>query len=639
MKKSKFCLLHVCCLCCLLAVQAVNALFAQSLQDGSSCENAIPIDANYTASIPAAGVVWYRVWTYDLPIALYFQPTSPNSTQRPLFELDFTCTPRVYSTEELQTLFGSNGSIVMPHTVILDLTQANGRNDYLATVPKNFREMMMQIGITEDVEAFLKVTYPEAGNISMNPDFSFANCVRDADMAALDDTIRITDPEAVDYYVFPFPLWQKDSIRFVWTGEEPLAVWFGKDCNFLPDPGNDHFLEYIEIYPEDSPYYKFTQADVRSFISTYSQEVPEGLFYVRFTSDGPGDFVVEKVPLQEASATAIPLVIDGTVAVPDSNQLYYFPKTWTSAVKFTTPTNHLMEAYFGTKDDFHLTNAVDSVRFVVTVDSMGRLLGLDADKLSKLTTAATSASSDYVYVRFVCDKATTVSVSLWENGCAYGASEAKMNIKTTYTSREQAIYRVLYSDISGYDLKVTWNPATSRTGSFTLAATCNYSDMSKAAYKLWSNTSIARNGSATIKAATLNNWASRVDEDGYIYLGVYAAVGGTFTLTTSKPADAGFEDPEPEVIDPIYPPTPEPEWTGTIRLACEEENVMRVEVSVEQTLSLYEARDHTSTTPRPLTTLIEQWTQAPADPPHTITLESGKTYLLVGASDRIYIRR
>ena len=49
------------------------SIFAQT-PDGLSCETAIPVDADYSGTVPAAGTYYYSASTYDLPITCYFYP-------------------------------------------------------------------------------------------------------------------------------------------------------------------------------------------------------------------------------------------------------------------------------------------------------------------------------------------------------------------------------------------------------------------------------------------------------------------------------------------------------------------------------------------------------------------------------------
>ena len=64
-------------------------------QVGKSCSNPIVLGPNYSETIYAAGSTWYIANTFDLPMAIDFYPTNPNSAA-PELELDFSCTPGVY---------------------------------------------------------------------------------------------------------------------------------------------------------------------------------------------------------------------------------------------------------------------------------------------------------------------------------------------------------------------------------------------------------------------------------------------------------------------------------------------------------------------------------------------------------------
>ena len=121
-------------------------------QPGSSCQNPITLTNDYNASISGAGTVWYVANTFDLPLTVKFYPTN-NSDPKPDIEMDFSCTPGVYSDTILCSFFCSSNSVYisMPYNPENDVRQkTDGQGHvYYEVAMGECRYQLQRAGIRE----------------------------------------------------------------------------------------------------------------------------------------------------------------------------------------------------------------------------------------------------------------------------------------------------------------------------------------------------------------------------------------------------------------------------------------------------------------------------------------------------------
>ena len=89
-------------------VLLVVGLAANAANEGAICSKAIPLGNDFRETITGAKTVWYVANTFDLPLTVYFAPEN-ESDPAPEVEMDFTCTPGVYTDSILCSLFCKNG--------------------------------------------------------------------------------------------------------------------------------------------------------------------------------------------------------------------------------------------------------------------------------------------------------------------------------------------------------------------------------------------------------------------------------------------------------------------------------------------------------------------------------------------------
>jgi hypothetical protein len=243
----------------------VVVLFATSMmaQTGLTCEDPIPVDENYVATVDGPCTRWYVANTFDLPLSVYFSPFSEKSTTSPVVEVDFTCTPGVYNDAKLDSLINviQGFDVEFPVMFMCDLVVRDGKNEWDLSIDKKYREQMTEFGITYNVQALVKVTFFEGGEIRLKPDDLFKNCIENSEFIQLGDTIDILPNDAERIFVVSYSEWQNDSIRFVWSGDEAARVWLASPmCEFEPSLADPMVWDYLEV-TKDASRKLYSQAD------------------------------------------------------------------------------------------------------------------------------------------------------------------------------------------------------------------------------------------------------------------------------------------------------------------------------------------------------------------------------------------
>ena len=522
-------------------------LFATSMmaQTGLTCEDPIPVDNEYEGKVDGPCELWYTANTYDLPLHVYFIPESDNSTWGPEVLIDFTCEPGVYDDPKLDSLINmvEDFSISFPLELLTESSVMNGKNVWDLEVNKSYREQLADFGLTYPVQALVKVTFFEAGTITLSPDTAFASCMENAHYVVLGDTMDIVANDTERTFVFPYTEWQEDSIRFVWTGAEPAEVFVAvQECDFTPVADNLYVWNTFSV-AQDTPYKLYSEG-MKADIKEHKEG---GLYYAKVIAPSAGQLVVEKIPMSAVEGDAQVLEYGQTVAVSSqSEQLYCFPKTW-AGTEFVAPTTGAVKLFVSTVANFSASAEDENVLKVYELDKVNgrRTLQMSSKEMSVLTSRATG---DYIYLRMTSENPTTLSINEWVvSSCADNSTLLRANKEQSVGAKAyQTIYRLRYDDFSGYPITITWTGNSSLP--MFLAEDCNL-DLSTNANNLLINPApvLSRKGSLEIDAATVDSWASRIGEDGFMYVNFNPNNSGRVTFQTDKP-----EDVDPEIPDPIY---------------------------------------------------------------------------------------
>ena len=623
----------------LLYLLLLSVIGCGSLRAQFTCETAMPVDTAFAATIPYNGTYWFSAWTYDLPVSVNFAPSTPNSTATPSALLDFTCDPGVYEDSILNRLFngdpasGVSVTIEMPKSLKFDSLIVDGQKVYNITIGKNYRDVFSVVGIHDPVQAFVKVTFPEVGNLSMVPDTMFRDCQSHSQKVVLGDTLAVAPNDTDKVYIFPYSEWKNDSIRYLWRGSKPLRIWLAHtDCNYNLNTADPNVWDVYDLESQDT--LKLTAAEVEN---TMVDTVGGGIFYVRLQSDGAGRLIVEKVPEKEHEPGTILLQYNHALnlAANDTGKVFYITRdAWQRSVVFSSSANKRMHMFVSTTGAAKLSAADARVLAVYDFDEADA--GFSMALIEKeMKTLWNRTDDDYLYLRFMCAAASSVRAALWSPSVCENKTNTRlyMGVPVAVANGSSSIlYRLRYADFGGDTLAVAW------TGTNTLQVyigdTCVFANNPSNIHVSQRYRSIAAGGNAVFTSSETSAWAGKTDVDGWMYVKFNPKSAGNVTLTTTKvyqePQDETPEQPEqpvdPENPEPITPPDFLPE--ATVSCNCSELD-MQFFVTEEQDLRLYDQFGH----------LVDSWHQAPSDPPHTYTPVCGVQYVLKGKQNTVRIVR
>lgn len=573
----------IACVCAFLIGMCTHAYAGAP---GSSCTDAIPMGKNYSAQVQNGQTIWYSAWTFDLPLTVIFAPENGASDSAPLVEMDFTCIPGYYADSILCSLFcktsaASGIQFDMPHKPSLkSKTLDNGTFVYYLSLGKTYRDLLLQAGISYNVEVYVKVTYKSSGKISLSPDDLFANCVDNAKFMHLGDTVNVAISDKNRHVVVPYVQWQNDTIRYKWTGTTPCIVAVANKCDFDPSvTPDDDILDYQTIVPGDS--LTVTAALLSEYVNNQTNYPNEaGMYFAKFYSTAPGVIQIIKAPQAPPRKKATILRFDRTYALnANDTSVFAIPTSWnddTLNTKFTTPTDHVFSMRIATNPDFSPEHMLKTYQFEKTDD--GHWLGVYA---SEMVSFWEHTTEQYLYVRFDCSEATTVTPSKWYvDRCLTSTYKNYIHsLDTTFRVQSRSKdgnFRFLYSQWKGGDMTVTFSANYKRqTCDMYIASDCNILlDVYDADNLLKYATLQGGNTPLTIPQSEIASWASRVDDDGYIFMRFQHQINGTYYLHFTSTASAE--------TDPEYP-------TATVSVACDSNNHPFVEVKKAQTVTIKNA--------------------------------------------------
>ena len=604
MKRSIFLLM--------VSMFAAVGLWAQS---GKSCYSSIPVGKDYKAEINnISDPIWYSLWTFDLPLTMYFKPEHGADDPAPEVEMDFTCRKGVYSDSILCSLFCKGGSsgleIEMPHKPTPSTGEIDGEFVYYFTAGKRYRDLLLQMGISYNVEVFVKVTFHSKGLVSMAPENTFANCMDGYKFMQLGDTIRVKPHDKDRHVIVPYVQWQEDSIRYIWEGEKKCFVAVAGECDY--DPTDDDRILDIRRLQAGRDTAKVTSELIRYYVNVADNQA--GMFYAKCYAESEGVLKIERVPMAppQGDATVLKYGKQVLLNAHDTASLFAMPLSWKGdSILFTTPTQHVFRMFVNKEPSFAPSAAEFSRQFYPSLS--GHWCGLEADDLKPLWEKV-SDKDKYLYVRFDCSEATSVTPNRWDKSdCVAKSTLISIDQDTLVmgiTAKSDNIYSFYYPSIAGGDLSFKFN----QNADFHLL----FSDTCKIAnyeggegvkfYKKLRN-----KNTYTMTAEDVGTiLAPLADEDGYIYVRFYTekSGGGNLTIVSTAPKDH----------DPVYP-------SLTVSIECEG-NQVQVISRIAQQITIMDM----------LGTPKEAW-NAEVGVPHVVTLPSG-TYVLIcvnaeGKSEKI----
>ena len=511
-------------------------------QLGLTCENPIPVDKSYVGSANAGDELWYTASTYDLPLHVYFSPNVMDSKRSPEVLIDFTCNPGVYNDHKLDSVLRILEvlGVSMPVEFRCDKVVRDGKVEWDLSIDERYRDQLTEYGLTHNIQAFVKVYYPEGGEIRLTPDLSFQNCMENGRYVKLGDTIDIAANDSSTMLVLPFSEWKNDSIQFKWIGEKPARVWVAEDeCQFTPVDASVYVKAKYDL--DNTTVKKLQSTDMQSAIDNW---IGKGIFYGKVLSDAPGKLVVERIPLGaiQGGATLLKHGQEVKLAAND-DRVFCFPKTW-KATEFLANTEFLMAMHVSATPDFQPNDANQLAKYPFVKDDNKRQLNLTSSDIANL---GVSSADDYLYVRFTCNSATTLKPTLWNvSSCIDKTILIPIGEERRLASSDKNVYRIIYDDIANYALTLSWSNKNINLTTY-LASYCNF--VTTATDKL-KTIIVKKNASTTVNATEVISWANSVEIEGFLYLRFSNTRAGNIIFTSAKPAE---QDPEtPATPDPVY---------------------------------------------------------------------------------------
>ena len=591
----------------MVSMFAAAGLWAQS---GNSCYSAIPIGKDFKADITSPKTVWYSAGTFDLPLTIYFMPANGKNDPAPDIELDFTCRKGVYSDSILCSLFCKGGSsgveFDMPHKPTLMEGEYEGKFVYYFSAGKKYRDLLLQMGISYNVDVFVKATFYSKGVVSLAPDNTFTNCMDGPKFMQFGDTVHVKAHDTERHVIVPYVQWQEDSIRYIWRGEKESYVAIAGVCDFDPTEFGEEILDIRYLDPGRDT------AKVSSELMQYYVRYADnqaGMFYAKCYAESDGVLKIERVPMAPPRENATVLKYGKQVLLNahDTTSLFAMPISWKKdSIMFTTPTHHLFRLFVDNDPRFNLGEADLTRQFFPSLS--GHWGGLYAEEVKPLWEQTTDK---YLYVRFDCSEATSVTPKRWNmSECAAKSYLLMPDTVLTIGSKSYTIYRFYYPSIAGGELSFQFNQ--SQQCELLFSDTCKIAEYSGGEGVKFART-IRNKQKFTMSAEMVaEELAPLADEDGYIYARFYTtrSGGGNLTITSTAPKDE----------DPVYP-------SMTVAVVCEG-NQVQVISSVAQKIVIKDASG----------SLKDSW-DAEVGVPHVLTLPSG-TYVVVymnsdGQSEKI----
>lgn len=505
-------------------------------QTGLTCDDPIPVGTNYEGKIDGPCTIWYTANTYDLPLRVFFVPDSMGSTKSPEVLIDFTCNPGVYDDPKLDSLINKASvfGVAVPIQFRCGVVDMHGKNVYELSINNSYRDDLSNAGLTYNVPAFVQVNFFESGTITLTPDTIFTSCIEHSQHVKLGDTLDIVPNDSTRAFALPYTNWKNDSIRYVWIGEGDVRVWLAKDnCEFTPSESSIYVDGYYDINKEQP--YKLQPQEIKDAIKDSQNG---GMFFAKVLSSTAGKLVVERIPETPPAGGAILMEYDKPVVVQaNSNQLYAYPKTWTTATMFQPSLPGEFSMQISNSYRF-----VDSTGVFVTTFSPSTFDVYAVHITStNMKTFANNALDKYLYVRFTTDKNITITPHYWDASPCLDNSRPIIanNTFSISTSGSSTYYRIKYADYAGYDLTVNWE-GNSRVSMY-IGDTCQFVNSASNAHVIHNKT-INKKTAYVIPATTVDSWSDRVDDSGFLYVR-FSSTSGKITFQTEKPEPVIPTDP------------------------------------------------------------------------------------------------
>lgn len=146
---------------------------------------------------------------------------------------------------------------------------------------------------------------------------------------------------------------------------------------------------------------------------------------------------------------------------------------------------------------------------------------------------------DYLYVRFVSEGVTALTVSLWQISQGLASSvliqHGQSFINDISSTSSNTLYRMYYKDWVDYDLTVSWSGTR---GSLSIYLSSYWNGFTTTSPDRLALLTVRAKSYKTVTAEQVNTWGTSLEPDGFIYI-LMSSSGkrGDVTFTSAKPAE------------------------------------------------------------------------------------------------------
>lgn len=321
-------------------------------------------------------------------------------------------------------------------------------------------------------------------------------------------------------------LWQElidNTTREVYTNSEGRNI-----CKYTSNINGNFILLplLMEVNGNDNIYYKTSTPSSNNYFGSV----------IRIWNDTGGTYIISSGPDAQSYQNnyvrgvcsyppEVPIVQYGNSISSDST----FVLTSAHSIEITCPEDFAV--YFSNTPDFVPDstdeNVVGYYKAVKREDNYYRQISCQELSFGQ-------SEHDYLYMRFVCDKATTLTPSIWNvSYCLEKTILISLDEPVSIPASGNNVYRIVYNDIANYDLTVVWDHKQRNLSAY-VASYCSFTTTATDKLK---TIAVRKNSSTIVNATEVNSWASSVESEGFLYIRFSTSGNGNVTFTSSKPVE------------------------------------------------------------------------------------------------------
>lgn len=313
------------------------------------------------------------------------------------------------------------------------------------------------------------------------------------------------------------PLLNNKSCYIKWESDQDAQLFCSYNSDFTPTT-NSIYVTNVYDLPANTPiqFYDILNNLNRFYLNT------------KLVSSSPGilHFMPQKTPVQHGAT----LINNNEEIYLQSgySKVFAFPKT-VDPTEFITNIPCLINIQFVSFEQ--LEDGSENI-IIERVHKFSQNNNLSKLQLSSndIQTLSASSTDDYAYFRFECDTDVTLTPTLWNtSSCINNTILVTSGETFTVPANSKSVYRMVYDDWKNYDFTMKWTGKTSLSSKF--ASYCNFTTT---ATNLLSSVAIKSGKSAKVASTVVDNWMSRLEDDGFVYFRLTSSRVGDMTMTSAK---------------------------------------------------------------------------------------------------------